>query len=115
MTIYIERQMRDRVNDMLLDALHHALNDYYRFVTIPGETKTAADFRDYHVACRAAVGHIESLFRLARWVVPPASESRLPSAGLCLPDMADADSGDYAALNPAVFEAVIQGSDQNLT
>ena len=63
----IGAQARAQIADTLPDAIDKAITSYHQFVDNPDEDK-AADFKNHHAACKAALAHIELLLKLAEMV-----------------------------------------------
>jgi len=68
----IEQQMRQRIAEILPDALARALTSYHVFSQQQAADE-AKEFAAHHSACKIAISHIELLLKLAR-------EAALPDA-----------------------------------
>lgn len=63
----IERQARVQIAQTLPLAMEKAINSYHDFVD-QESAEEATDFKNRHMAAKAALAHIELLIRLARMV-----------------------------------------------
>lgn len=66
----IEDQSRVQIAEFLPDAIAKALTSY-RVYMAGQKDDTLAAFKEKHLACKAAIAHIELLLKLARWADLP--------------------------------------------
>ena len=60
--------LRQDIAALLPEAMDHAVVSYRRFALgRDEEPRDARQFAQYHAACRAALNHLDTLVRLARW------------------------------------------------
>jgi 3-dehydroquinate dehydratase len=63
----IGAQARAQIAETLPQALDKAIASYHEFMNEPNGQKSN-DFKNHHVACKAALAHIELLLKLAQMV-----------------------------------------------
>lgn len=94
MTETIEAATRKQVAEFLPRAIEKALASYYDYLNdpetdiVPEDSKPAKKttktqvFKDYHLAGKVAVSHIDLLLKLARWADLPVGSSGEPVVDL---------------------------------
>ncbi|MGB1547119.1 MAG: hypothetical protein ACPHIA_01115 [Alphaproteobacteria bacterium] len=70
--------LRKRVHAVLPSLMEKALSGYRHFATEP-PPKDPKGFAAHHVACKAALAHMELLTRLARWAEAEGNNDEAPS------------------------------------
>lgn len=97
MTPDIDEDARQRIAAFLPDALMRALNSYMAHVPAKpsGDNMTGKNFEEYHKGAKAALAHIELLYKLARLL-------RLPDAKI--------DDGS----NQIILAAMMQQAEEDL-
>lgn len=69
----MEAQTRARIALFLPEAIRKALSSYEAFLTdeVEGGSK---EFKAHHDAGKVAIGHLELLIKMAKWVDEPSTE-----------------------------------------
>lgn len=69
-----QEAVREKIARYLPDAIEKAIQSYRQFYGTP-EIQDAKSFSAHHSACRAAIGHIELLLKLANWAHLPRPDT----------------------------------------